>query len=475
MTHPSTARQRGGPGRGFLILAFIVLFVALTFGGGTHGDALSSAVVRLASVPLLAVAIWRLFDGRASPPSPAAMVLLVLIVSVPLLQSLALPPEVWTRLPGRAGLAVDYRSAGVAPPWLPISLTPYETGDAVLGLAPPVAMFLATLSLDAAARRRLMFAIPAFALAAVALGMLQAAGGDLSPLRFYAETNRDSGVGFFANRNHEAALLVVSIALAPLWMTAAPQQARGSKHLGRFLVFAIEIVLIVGVGVTRSRAGVLLAIGALLGGLLVGAGMRRDGSFRGSAIALVTAAVVGSGLVGLFALTRLAERFHTPLDAELRLQALPLIERAAVGYFPFGSGLGSFDQVYRGVEPLAGVSTVFLNHAHNDFLELWLETGAMGLLLLGGFTLWWAWSTFRLFRSARRWKGDGVRATASLVIALLVVHSAVDYPLRTAALAVIFALCCGVLAAGDPGVRPLRRGARAGRPTLGRAVVPVRA
>lgn len=455
------------PQRRFATFTLVFLCIALGFGGATHGDVVSSAVVRLTGILLLGLAVWRIVASRQPPRAQAAIWLLCGVVALPLLQLIPLPPEVWTRLPGRAFLVADYRSAGVVLPWLPTSLAPRETADVLLWLIPPAAMFLATLTLDARDRGRMALTVPLFAMAAVALGMMQMAGGPESPLRLYTETNIDSAVGFFANRNHQAALLVAAAALAPLWITAFRQTDRQLGRFGLFLAFAIELVLIVGLGVTQSRAGVLLAVPALAISVIIVSRVGKGVS--GSALALLAATIVGAGLVGAFALSGLMERFREPLSSDARLHALPAIERAARSFSPVGSGLGSFDPVYRMFEPPGALSMLYLNHAHNDGLEIWLEAGALGLLLIIAFLLWWGWTTVRLWRGRRDKYGDGVRATASLVIGLLLAHSTVDYPLRTAALATLFALACGLLAApDDPARRPVvdreRRRERLKRP-----------
>lgn len=441
------APQRLAPGRGWLFAGsvLLVLCIALAFGGATHGDALSSAVIQIASLPLLGVAIWRLTTVRLDGRAKAAIWLLAAIIVLPLLQLIPLPPEVWSRLPGRGFVLSDYLALGIAPPWLPTSLTPYETAGALPWLAPPAAMFLATLSLTAAERRAMVLAIPILALIAVVLGMLQVAAGSDTPLRFYAVTNPDSAVGFFANRNHQAALLVIAAAVTPLWITTFRQGEQQVGLFGLFLAFGIELVLIVGIGVTGSRAGVFLAIPAMFGGVLIVLARGKANSMRRSAIALLGAAI-GAGLVGLYGSSELIARFRAPLGADVRVKALPAIEHAAEAFFPFGSGLGSFDRIYQLFEPIGGVNQFYLNHAHNDALELWLEAGALGVVLMAAFLAWWVWSTARLWRRGHR-EENGVRAAASLVIALALAHSLVDYPLRTEALAALFALACAVLVA----------------------------
>ena len=121
-------------------------------------------------------------------------------------------------------------------------------------------------------------------------------------------------------------------------------------------------------------------------------------------------------------------------------------------YAPLGSGIGSFDPAYRVVEPVESVGTQFLNHAHNDYAELWVEAGVMGAVVVVAFLIW------ALVASARIWlapeRGGAPARAATLVILLLAGHSLVDYPLRTLALAAVFAFACALLAAPTPLARP---------------------
>ena len=45
---------------------------------------------------------------------------------------------------------------------------------------------------------------------------------------------------------------------------------------------------------------------------------------------------------------------------------------------PVGAGLGTFVPVYAMFEKPEQVSLFYVNRAHNDVLELWLETGVAG-------------------------------------------------------------------------------------------------
>ena len=90
----------------------------------------------------------------------------------------------------------------------------------------------------------------------------------------------------------------------------------------------------------------------------------------------------------------------------------------------------------------------YVNHAHNDWLELWLTGGAPAIVLAVGFLAWLAASTFRLWSSGQPEAPVldlALAQAASIVIVLLLLHSVVDYPLRTAALSVLFAMACAYL------------------------------
>ncbi len=436
----------------FTLAAIAVLSLDLIFGGATQPDAVSSLVARLVSMPLLVAAVWRLRGVRLSGEARAGLWLLAAVIAVPMLQSIPLPPSLWEQLPGRAAIAADYAATGIPPPWVPISLTPFETQDVLPWLVPPCAMFLTGMSLRGRGRTAVCLAVPVVAVIAVALGLMQVLGGPESALRFYASTNLDSAVGFFANRNHQAALLVVALALSPLWVAVAARRAGGNAWLGAAVAAAFQVLLVVGIGVTRSRAGVLIGLAVIPASGLITIRWSANRSTRRAGLTLLAAALVGAALVGIFARGALVERFHAPLTTELRVQAAPTVLRAAAEYFPIGSGLGSFDPVYRAVEPLGAVTASYFNHAHNDLLELAVETGALGLVLVGLFGVWWLWTSARIVLG-RLGGSDGVAAAASLVVAALLAHSLVDYPLRTTALASVFALACGIMAGSFSDVR----------------------
>jgi O-antigen ligase len=86
---------------------------------------------------------------------------------------------------------------------------------------------------------------------------------------------------------------------------------------------------------------------------------------------------------------------------------------------------------------------VYVIHAHNDYAELALETGLPGILLIIAILAWWGRAAWHAWIYSDR--GPYARA-ASIGSAAILVHSVVDFPLRTAAIAAVFAMCLALLA-----------------------------
>ncbi|MDP3173561.1 MAG: O-antigen ligase family protein [Phenylobacterium sp.] len=437
----------------FQIAAIVLLAVAMILGGSST-DPLSAGIVRFIASPVLAFSLWRLSRRPLGAVPLSGLLLLALGAGLTLLQLIPLPPEVWSALPQRAIVVEGYRAAGMTLPWAPLSLTPDRTLNAGLALLPPAAMFCAALSLSAAARRRLAIAAMILAAASIALGMAQLAGGATSPLRFQQPANLDAAVGFFANRNHQAVLLVAAIPLAALLVSQGRGAARGSNLFWMLAAVGVVLILVVGLSVSKSRAGVILLAPAAIGALMVAwpraRRMTQGGTPHGlPALGMLAAIAGGVALVVLFNLTPLADRFNARVDKDTRWEVAPIVAQLGADYGPLGSGLGSFRAVYEVHEAPERVTPTYINHAHDDFLEIWLEAGWPGVALIAAFLVWWICATLAALRGGRG-QGISMALAGSTVIGLLLAHSVADYPLRTPALATLFALACAMVAGAVP-------------------------
>jgi O-antigen ligase len=122
-------------------------------------------------------------------------------------------------------------------------------------------------------------------------------------------------------------------------------------------------------------------------------------------------------------------------------------QRSLLAFFefaPVGSGLGTFANVYPRYEDPTQVEMTYMNHVHNEYLEVALEMGVPGLALVAIFFLWWMRQTFRIWKDPEH--GDVFAKAATIATAGILVHSIIDYPLRMSAVSAVFALCCGLMA-----------------------------
>lgn len=439
-------RERSSLGP-FFVLAGLLVAVAGILGGASRENPLRLAMVELSALPVGVLAIRRIMQDRAAI---APLALLTLIFAVPLLQLLPLPPWLWSRLPGQAARVEALALANLTRPWLPLSLAPSETASMLLALLPPAAMFLATPLLATEQARRLAWLWIGLAVAGLVLGIAQIAAPAGSPAYPYRATNNGSLVGLFANRNHEAGFLLALLPFAAALMAPPPRRREAGARPGPpspsvlrlWLVGLFLVMSVVALGVIHSRAGIILAAPALLAALAVlwrGAGRRRG---RRPVAIVAGVVILAVAVVAVFGLSPILARFGPQTAGELRFEAWPSVAAAAVSFQPLGSGLGSFDRVFQAVEPLNLVAVTYFNHAHNDFLELWLETGWAGAAVLCVFTLWFVRAACQAWR-----RGSGLAQAASAAILLMMAESLVDYPLRTEALMVLFAFSCGLLAA----------------------------
>lgn len=380
-------------------------------------------------------------------------------------QLIPLPPRVWPAIPGREPFAATYAAAGIALPWLPLSLDSSATIASGLALLPPAAMFLAASALAAGERLKLGLVVILLAFLSVFLGLMQITQGTLSPLRFYSPTDPNAAVGFFANSNHYAAFLCAAMPLSAAAAVATVHERRLGRAGGVMACAFVYAVLILGVALADSRAGLLLGLGAGAGSLAIiwSGGLLRWHARRAAAVGAGFLVVAVLAQVLLLALARMAS-----FSDAFRLQMYTTTLAAAHDFLPFGSGFGTFDPIYRIYEEPTAMLRPYVNHAHNDWLELLLEGGLPAAVLALAGLAWFVRTTPRIWGS-----GDQGHALHRLlakagwiIVALLLFHSALDYPLRTTANAVAFAFACALLL---PPPDSARGGDKGRDPNAGRA------
>ena len=96
-------------------------------------------------------------------------------------------------------------------------------------------------------------------------------------------------------------------------------------------------------------------------------------------------------------------------------------------------------------ERLEVVDSSYPNRAHNEFLELALEAGVPGLAVLAGLVGFLAWRCVVRLRSPASPQDRGQLTFAAVTLVTLGLHSIVDYPLRSMALATFAGVATGFI------------------------------
>ena len=419
------------------------IFLCLVFGGSAQGI-WSNLLLQLLAIALIGWALLHRAAGRLEAPARQVLAILGAGIVLALLHLVPLPPALWSALPGREVVATGFETLGRPLPWLPLSLAPYATMATLLTLLPPTAVLLVMLRLNAFRPAWLATAIALGTTASVALGVLQvSAPGADSPWYLYPFTNLGVATGFFANANHLAILLVITIPFLAVLMNSglrAPED-NGRRVTGlAAAAAAIGLVVLVGIGINGSLAGIGLSIPVLIASSLLV--VRR----RGPAARLLLPAAglfLGVAILVLFASSRsglLPEQARGSIASRAEMASTSLA--AAADFAPVGSGVGTFRQVYVFHENPDTVRRTFVNHAHNDYLEIAVEAGLPGLLITVVFLAWFAAAAIACWRSA---SAPTIARAATIAVAAVLAHSFVDYPLRTAAIASIFAMSLALM------------------------------
>jgi O-antigen ligase len=430
------------------LVAPAYLLLCIIFGGSVQGVWANFALQLIGLAMLVWVAARREY---LVPHDLLPLLLIVLALLVVALQLIPLPPEIWTKLPGRSGIARGYDLLAIRRPWLSISESPYEAVSTSFALLPPLAIFAVSATDNS---RGVAGALLIGTALAIVVGALQVASGPTSAWYFYPITNTGA-VGFFANGNHMATLLLAAIPFVPALLLSgkSQQRLRGKSAATITIAIAALGLILIGIALNRSLAALLLVVPVLLAtGLMIPVGWR----LRWVGVPLVVLALAGA----------VAALSTNPLNStsassakEFSLQSRQYIWRttaaAIAETFPVGTGLGSFQQVYRLQENPDRVDATYVNHAHNDYLELALELGLPGILLMLAFFAWWGRRLAQIWSSNLSSPFDRAATIAS---AAILAHSVVDYPLRTSAMAAVFAMCIGILARFRPAERASARG-----------------
>lgn len=425
------------------------LLLCLMLGGASAAGVVGNGLLQLVAVAILAALYWtpKTFERTANAPLDARLLFVSVAVAVGwvLIQWIPLPPFIWHVLPGREPIVEGDALLAISGNWRSISVQPTQALYSVLALLPPLAVLSLTLRARARSRELALWSILAFAVLSSLVGLVQLSQGMSGPAYFYRITNYGQSVGFFSNSNHLATLFLIALVLSAELPFGRNAGKRGGRLVWQVLRAATFIFFIVNLILNESVAGYGLTIAAVAYWILRSERIRAAIRLTWPKLLVLAASIATAVAISMWVLSNsFAYLVFQPLKGEERVEYVRNTWQMIVDSFPFGYGLGTFRWTYAGIEPLDTVTSVYVNHAHNDYLEILSDFGIVGLALFAIFAMW--------FVRRVRWLGATRVAypqycvAAALSIILVAAHSIVDYPLRTAALAAVFAFLAGCLA-----------------------------
>ena len=339
-----------------------------------------------------------------------------------------LSPRVYEILPLWAPRSDGAATIGL---WKTLSLTPVASRDGFV-----VVMAFALLFLTVIQRvrqpgdvERLLRWIALATLIMAVFALVQFFCGNGKFFWFYEHpytTTSDAVKGSFSNRNHFADFMALGIGpwmwwIYTTWRRAGPGTAvrcssdwlaasfgrKPTRSGARIGLLAVGLAVIVFAGVlSLSRGGTAAMLAAALACLLIVHRVKRIN--RKMLLALVGTAALTAACLLVYGYQSVAARLEDfssvdQLDREHGRRKIWAADLKAMADFPAaGTGLGSHADVYPRYLP-EDESTQFqeYTHAENGYLQIGLETGIPGLLLLGitiGLCVWWCVPAFRAVR-----------------------------------------------------------------------------
>jgi O-antigen ligase len=443
-------------------LMICVTAAVLAFGGTEPS---SFAVIELVLLGTAAAALYS-FKEFTRPnwlgiaATPTALIALVAF------QLLPLPAGVcrWLRPEPAIGNPTAPQNAEIN--FSSLSVAPYLTRThlIILVCCLVVFFFARILGKERESRRRLMTWLLALGAVEALYGLIHYLSGCQKIFTYVKKYNLEEATGTYINRNHFAGLLEMAIpfGLALVLYEAAkfarqerPASGMKIKGIKRFIAgenasrvglqLLASIVMVAGLIFSRSRMG-LLAGASSLAVMAIFSGLQRRSALWIAAVMMICVAVLVLWLGAGDALGRFGDigQEYSSVD-ESRVSIWKDTARL-IGWHPLlGSGLGTFPVAFTEVQRT--FLGKFVNHAHNDYLELASDLGIPGAgLLFGSIGMLVARLARKTLYGEGRFDRTGALACLASIGAILL-HSLTDFNLYIPANALVFSAILGMGAA----------------------------
>jgi len=426
----------------------VFITLAIVFGGASHYGQTIHLWVQLAAVGLLLTFV-RQANHSKWPPSLISLTLLAVMLAVwTVLQLIPVSDAVWQSFGDRTLILSGYQQLGfTTPPDLPVSLAPEKSFAALFGFLPPLAVIVIASAVGwRMGLSKLQWLIPMIGAFSALIGLAQIFLGPDSALYFYTHTNRRFPVGVFSNANHQATLMLMCLPfVAALAGKLRQQWLSIDEHMGKAIAIGLLFLLnLVGLLAAGSVAGYALLIPVLLLSLLLIGNGRKTQSRRVTGGLILVSTLLCAILVALSPnLDGLGATSFEDHETS-RIGIWRVTQSIGKDHGILGVGPGAYEDVYRLYENPETVTSRYVNHAHNDYLQVWVEWGIPGLVLVALALLVWIMAFIRIWTHQPD-KFYRYRRAASIALFVVIAHSLVDYPARTPAIATLSAACLAIM------------------------------
>jgi len=335
-------------------------------------------------------------------------------IALPLAQIIPLPGSLSTALPGRQVMKSSLDQISRSGGWMPLSFDPLRTLLALTALITPLAVLFAGWTLSRERLFDLGWMVVGLGLVTVLLGLVPLGASTDAGTIHGARAPGKLLLGTFANRNSTGLFLGFTLILAAL--LPAPR-----RHPAVLPVrLAVCVLLLVAIALTQSRTGIALAAIPVLLGIARGLDALRQGGKAPSAARAGAMIFAAPGRIG-----EAFERFEAKDDP--RRFIWDDATYTAGRFWPVGTGMGTFDEIYQVDESLENLTPRRPGRAHNDYIELTIEAGAPGLVLAACWLVLIAWLSWRARSAPLRWAAW----SGSAFLLAIALQSITDYPLRS--------------------------------------------
>ncbi len=412
----------------------VYLALCIVLGGASAAGAMANWVLQVAAIIVLAREF--LIGAPDRRPLPKALrAALMVLTAIAILQLLPLPAA-WFNGSIRGIVRAILTTISANPSWSSLSTTPLNSIACLLSLLPAIAMAV-LFGRSIKEPEPLPVIVLGLAFVSILLGAAQLATGGDSPFYLYTITNHGSPVGFFSNRNHFATFVLMVVPVAAYMSRKQDGDSRTQARARLIGLAGIAAIIFIVMMLIGSDTGILLSFPIIGASFLLYHNVRVP-----PIVTTVTVAVLTTGL-------GLTTVYGASFIAYLRPDGVPQLDRTfiwdktlkmIITSFPFGTGLGSFATAFANLEDPMTVTPIFVNHAHNDYLEIASELGLLGVALIITFLSWWIRQAVKIWKSA-----DTLAKLGVVMSAIVLLHSAVDYPARTAAIMALFAAAIALM------------------------------